>query len=294
VSLEITIASGKGGTGKTTVSSFLISYLSGVEKRVIGVDADVEAPDLVIALGRHTEIHREEVFDSEIAVINYDRCISCGTCASICRYGAIDIKNGRPVITPELCEGCGVCGYVCPTKAIDIKKTKTGDMIIYDTKFGKVVTGELEIGRKHSGKLVDMLRMKARSIVGGGYIVIDAAAGIGCPVISSIVGVDYLVIVVEPTPQSMLTASKIYEIGKIFNVPMGLIVNKYDLNREFVDEIRRFSEERKVDFLGTVPYDRSIVEAYVNIRSLIEYAPSSSATKSLREIAERLLSRVKG
>jgi len=280
---EIVVASGKGGTGKTTISSFLITFLWKKGLSVVGVDADVEAPDLVIALGDHREVSRETIIDSKVAVIDYNSCSNCGECYKACQFNAIEWVN-KPIVIQELCEGCGVCSYVCPEKAIKMKLVETGDLIVYETKYAPIVTGELRIGRKHSGKLVEMLRERAGKIKNKGLVIIDAAAGTGCPVISSIVGADYLIIVVEPTPQSLRTAGKIADIGNFFNTAMGVVVNKYDLNPSFIQHVKKWANERKIEFLGQVPYDENVVRAYVNAKSLLEYAPNSPATKSLEKI----------
>lgn len=290
---EIVVASGKGGTGKTTLSSFLISSLALDGYLVVGVDADVEAPDLIIGLGGGREIDRGSIFDSTVAVINYDKCSLCGECYKACTYGAIKWLD-KPIIIPELCEGCGVCKFVCPDNAINLMSTKTGDVIIKETKYAKIILGELEIGRKHSGKLVDMIRDKARGLVNNpDLIVIDAAAGTGCPVISSIVGSDYLIIVIEPTNQSLVGASKIIDIGKHFNIPIGLVVNKYNLNREFISSIKEWGAEKEVSILGFIPYDKLVVESYVKMIPLIEYAPKSNVVKELLETKEKILNELK-
>jgi len=290
---EIVVASGKGGTGKTTLSSFLISSLSLDGYMIVGVDADVEAPDLVIGLGEGKETSRESIFDSSIAVINYDKCSLCEECYRACTYGAIKWLD-KPIITQELCEGCGVCKFVCPDDAISLVNTKTGDIIVKETKYAKVVLGELEIGRKHSGKLVDLLRDKARGLANDSdLIIIDAAAGTGCPVISSIVGSDYLLVVVEPTNQSLVGAGKVIDIGKHFNIPTGLVVNKYDLNRDFIDFIKKWSDEKGISVLGFIPYDKVVVESYVKLIPLIEYVPNSNVVRKLLEIREKLMNELK-
>jgi len=287
-SLEVVVASGKGGTGKTTISSFLLSYFSKRGLNIIGVDADVEAPDLVIALGQAKLRNSEEIHDSLIAIINEDRCTLCGKCYDACQFSAID-WDGKPIVIRELCEGCEVCSYVCDANAIRMEKIKTGEIKIYDTEFCKVITGELEIGRKHSGKLVDILKNVARDNIKNGIIIVDAAAGTGCPVISSIAGSDYLVIVVEPTIYSIRTATKIVRIGENFGVNMGCVINKYDMNKPYVESIEKWARENNVNILGAVPYDESIVRAYVSMQGILKYSPNSIAVKYMKEIAEKLL-----
>ena len=290
---EIVVASGKGGTGKTTVSSFLITFFAKQNIDVVGIDADIEAPDLILGLGEGEEVYREEIADSKIAVVDYSKCRKSGECYRACQYGAIEWENG-PIIISELCEGCSLCAILCPSKAISLTTVRTGNIFVKKTRYAPVITGELEVGRKHSGKLVDILRNKAKEMYRDAALnVIDAAAGIGCPVISSIVGADHLILVIEPTPQSLKTAQKIVEIGNHFGIRKSLIVNKYDLNEEFVDQIKNWAKEREMDIIGFVPYDKAVVESYVNEIPLIDYAPNSKVVESLKEIAEKVYREIK-
>ncbi len=280
--LEIVVASGKGGTGKTTVAAFLIYYLSG-RFNVVGVDADVEAPDLAIALGRHREEEKEEIFDSQIATVDEDRCVLCGKCVNVCNFGAIVWSDG-PRIVEQLCEGCGACAIMCDAGAISLRRTKTGEILFLETEYSPIVTGRLEIGRKHSGRLVEILKKEAKSRYNPEVIIVDAAAGIGCPVISSIAGSDMLIIVTEPTPQSLRSAGRVAEIGVRLGVKTGVLVNKYDLNTEFTKKIIRWSIGQGFMFLGSIPYDSEVVKAYVNMCALPKYAPHSKATEALMDI----------
>ncbi len=286
--LEIVVASGKGGTGKTTFSSFLLSFLPVKGINVIGVDADVEAPDLVIALGGAKLKQSEEIYDSMIAVIREDACTLCKKCYDVCQFGAVE-WNGKPRIIRELCEGCGSCKYVCPSKAIEMAKIKTGEIKVYGTEYCEVVTGELEIGRKHSGKLVDILKNRARDKIGDGIIIVDAAAGTGCPVISSIAGSDYLIIVVEPTIYSIRTATKIVRIAESFGVDRACVINKFDMNKPFIRDIEEWAKKNNIFLLGVVPYDENVVRAYVSMQNILSFAPNSVATKHMKEITEKLL-----
>jgi len=290
--IEIVVASGKGGTGKTTFSAFLISFFAERGIGVVGVDADVEAPDLLLALGGAEEEYREDVYDSQVAVIDYDKCVSCGICFDSCRYGAIEWRNG-PIVINEMCEGCGLCSMLCPVGAINVKTIKTGSIVFGKTKYCDVVTGELEVGRKHSGRLVEIIKNKARKF-DPSYVVVDAAAGTGCPVISSISGSDFLVVVVEPTQYSIRTASKIVEIGKIFGVRIGVVINKYDMNRSFLNHIYEWASKLGIEILGEIPFDESVIRAYSEMRSLMDFAPDSQAARSMRRAAERLLVMLNG
>lgn len=287
--IEVVVASGKGGTGKTTLSSFLISFLA-PRVKVIGVDADVEAPDLAIALGGGRLVLREEIFDSAIAEIDYSKCSMCRNCFNVCQFRAIEWHEG-PQVIPQMCEGCGACTIVCGNNAINLRTVKTGDIVVIETKYTNIISGELVVGRKHSGKLVDTIKEKSREYIDEGLIIVDAAAGIGCPVISSIAGADYLVTVIEPTNQALSTADRLISVGKTFNIDVGVVVNKYDLNMGVLSTLEKWANNRGVEILGMVPYDDVVVEAYVNMKSLIEYAPKSDIVDALKNIAERIINK---
>ncbi len=296
---EIVVASGKGGTGKTTLSGFLVSRLSLDRVPLIAVDADVEAPDLVLVLGKERKIIRkEEIFESDVSEINYERCSLCMKCYEACAFNAIEVIDNKPVIVEQLCEGCGVCAIICPDKAIRMKRVKTGDLLVYETKFSKVVTGSLELGRKHSGMLVEILKRRAREIlnedgIDSGIIVVDAAAGIGCPVISSIAGSDYLVVVIEPTDQSLFSAKRMIEIGKTFGLPIGVVINKWDINPNFYDRIVGFAESEGITLLGRIPFTKKIAEAYSQEIPIINLG-DNQILNSFEEVYSNLLKEIKG
>ncbi len=293
---EIVIVSGKGGTGKTSISSSLIYLFNRDKFSVLGVDADIEAPDLALALGGGNILSEEEVWESHYAFIKEEECVRCNLCLDACQFGAIELnESGYPYVIPELCEGCNACKIVCPVEAIELKKRRTGKIIHYKTRFSDIVTGKLEIGMRNSGLMVDLIRDKARRIAANkdsDLILIDGAPGIGCSVISSVKGAYYAIIVMEPTATSLRSGKRVYEVIKHFNVPAGLIVNKFDLKPEFVSKIKEWAESEGLEFLGGVPFDKSVVESYVNMKPLLEFDPSSHASKSITEIYEKIKEKV--
>lgn len=284
---EIAIVSGKGGTGKTTISSSLLTLFIESDKKVLGVDADIEAPDLILAMGGGKEINREEIWQSVYATINYEECINCLECYTTCQFKAITIEEGFPKIIKELCEGCKTCSIVCPTKAITYITRKTGDVVIFDNKITKIVTGYLEIGMRNSGLMVDIIREKAWKIAQEeDYegIIIDSAPGIGCPVISSLKGVNYAILVLEPTPMSLKAATRIIEITKHFGIKTGIVVNKFDIYESYVKKIEKWVAENNLTFLGKIPFSEKIPEAYNNLQPVIKYYPESNVAEAIREI----------
>ncbi len=289
--LEIVVASGKGGTGKTFISSNLLYYLKHILSRhVVGVDADAEAPDLALALGGYRTISKtEELYESRKATIDYTNCTLCLNCLNYCKFRAIELQDGIPKIIEEYCEGCGACSLVCPTGAISFRETLTGKVIVGETAAGiTVVTSDLEISGRNTGHLVYLARETAKSLRPD-VIVIDAAPGIGCPVISSITGASHLIIIVEPTPQSLQGALRLAKLAEILNTAYSVIINKADLNREFIKEIYRKFEGKIV---GEIPYSEEIVKSYVEMRPVLQYE-DSTLSKILIPIFEKILTEVK-
>lgn len=292
---EIVVASGKGGTGKTTVAASLAFYLSLKGLRVFVADADVDAPDLLLALGGGRTISSIDVEASNKATVVSEKCISCGKCAEVCPFGAMVLSDGGSAIVAELmCEGCGVCDLVCPTKAIEIKKAKTGVISIEETKYGFLcATGKLKFGEHNSGHLVASIRNLARrkaQDTGSDVIIVDAAPGIGCPVIASITGADYVVAVTEPTPAAKRNLERLSRIVNHFGVPAGVVINKSGLSVDVKNSIKDWVlKELGFHFLGEVPVDYEVVKALVQMKPVIEFNPKARASKALIRITEHLV-----
>jgi len=279
---EIVVISGKGGTGKTTVTASL-AYLA--ENKVM-VDCDVDAADLHLIL--HPEIQYTEDFDGgAVAEINYDLCTYCGKCFEVCRFDAI---SEDIVITPYKCDGCSVCEYFCPTKAIEMKPKIAGQWFISDTKYGPFVHAKLNIAEDNSGKLITKIRDEAKKIAKEknlDLIISDGSPGIGCPVISSITGATVVLIVVEPTVSGISDLERVGKLLNHFKIDGKVCVNKYDINEEKYQEIIEYSEKNNLEFIGEIPFDTNVNVAQVDGKSIVEFK-DSVAGKSIREIWKKL------
>ncbi|MEJ2567756.1 MAG: ATP-binding protein [candidate division WOR-3 bacterium] len=279
---QIVIISGKGGTGKTILTG---SFASLAENAVFA-DCDVDAADLHLLL--KPAIKEKNIFKSGLtAVIKKDECIECGKCSELCRFDAI---NQNFIVDSISCEGCAFCSYVCPTQAIDMKENESGEFFISETRFGPMVHARLGIGEENSGKLVSMVREKAKEIAikeSKDLIIIDGSPGIGCPVIASITGVDDAIIVTEPTISGLHDAKRVAEVGKHFKVPLKLIVNKFDLNDEITKEIEAFCNNNDIEVLGKIGFDESVVNAMVEGKTVIEFN-KGEAKKEILGIWEKL------
>jgi len=291
---EIVIASGKGGTGKTFISSNLSYFLLKNGFNILSVDADVEAPDLLLALGGVKKKIFHEDFYGNIVDIDYSKCIGCGLCEDVCRFNAISIKNGLPRIDYNSCEGFGACMLVCPVKAISMKKIRRGNIFIAISNENiPIVTGDLDVGERNSGLLVYRLRNIARKYAlekGLNIVVIDAAPGIGCPVVSSIVGANLLIIVIEPTSQSLKGAKRLLNLSKKLGLNIVSIINKYDLNQTFSKKIEKNNE---LNVIGKIGYDENVVKAYSLMTPFLKLYPEDSVSKNLIKVFYKILSEVK-
>jgi len=279
--MKVVVASGKGGTGKSMIASS-ITLLYAKKRRVVACDCDVDAPNLGLWLGITSYDRVERISTSEKAFILAEKCTKCGRCAELCRFGAIERTNGYEV-NPLLCEGCGVCHLICPSKAVEIKPVMNGEIRVNESKWGfPVVSGQLYPGETGSGKIVQELRRRAEKY-DHDVMILDAAAGIGCPVIASITGCDFALLVTEPTPTGFTDLGRVLEIVNHFQIPYGVVVNKWDINPRVSERIERWCGER---FLGRIPYDRRVIDSIVNLNPVIH--TNSKAVPHILKVFENL------
>ncbi len=254
---EITVISGKGGTGKTTFTANLASLLDNL---VLG-DCDVDAPNLHLLLNPVNK--SEEIYKgAKLAVKNQSICIDCGKCYDYCRYNAITADDFQ--VKNLKCEGCGVCVEVCPTKALKLGAIETGSLYQAESKFGDMIHARLIPGADTSGKLVSEVKKKASEIAkkkSRDWILIDGSPGIGCPVTASLSGSDMAILVTEPTLSGFSDLKRVIEVVKHFKIPAGLVINKYDLNEKISEKIKSYCQEEEIEFLTEIPYSRIIVES---------------------------------
>jgi MinD superfamily P-loop ATPase len=280
---EVVIISGKGGTGKT---SLVAAFASLAEKMVL-CDADVDAADLHLIMA--PEVKNQADFQSgHRAAINKEKCTECGLCRNLCRWRAI--SEAFEVDSIE-CEGCGVCTYFCPEKAIDFPLNTCGEWFISDTRFGPMVHARLGIAEENSGKLVSLVRRESKRLAedkGMDLILTDGAPGVGCPVIASIGGADAVLVVTEPTVSGEHDMERVVRLAGFFNIPALVCVNKADLNMEKAGEIEKFAANRKLAFLGHIPFDPLFTRAMVQGQTIFEYDGNSEAANAVRAIWRRL------
>ncbi len=288
--LEVAVASGKGGVGKSTVSSTLAIMLSKT-RHVIAVDADADAPNLHLIFGVEDWEKEEPFGEVYVAQIHDEKCIRCGRCRDECPYGAIDVIDGKYVVSPVLCEGCLTCTLVCPVKgAITRYKRTAGYIREATTRYGfPLISARMEPGRPNTGKIVSEEKERARSRADADtVIVIDSAAGIGCQVVSSLAGSHLAVLVAEPTPASLSDLRRVYMLTRHFMQPAVLVINKYDMNPEFLPKIEEFAEENGIEIVGRIPYDDNLPLSMAAMKPMIEAYPESPASQALLRVAENV------
>lgn len=285
--MEIAIISGKGGTGKSSISAAFAS----LEPNVVLADCDVDAANLYLIF--QPTIEEEQVFvSSHKALIDKDICTNCGECISYCRFDAIHEIEGEVQINEISCDGCKLCSRICPMNAITMHPESDSRMYSGIFRNGKMVYGRLSPGEENSGRLVDIVREKARNISKEQDIqttIIDGPPGIGCSVISTITGVDHVVIVTEPTVSGMHDLKRTIEVVSKFNLKGSVIINKSDLNNEMAQEIENYCLQQKIKIVVRLPFDRLIVDAMVNCKSIMEWAPESDIAGLLKDAYEKIL-----
>ena len=266
---EIVVISGKGGTGKTTVSA---AFAHLAENSII-CDLDVDAPDLHILLDPAVQ-QTSPFISGNHAEIRPQDCVHCGKCAELCAFEAVTFKDGAYHVDELRCEGCGVCVKLCPQQAIDFPEGHCGDWYVSDTRFGPMVHAQLFPGQENSGKLVGLLKTEARQRAreqGFETILCDGSPGVGCPVIASLSGATLAVGVVEPTPSGRHDFARVADLCRHFRVPLAVIINKADLNPAEADAIAAMCAENGHTLLGRVPFDPIVTQAMVRRQALTEF-----------------------
>ncbi len=294
--LKIVVASGKGGVGKSMLTSALAMLFSQNKslprfarqnldsfriKKVVAVDCDADAPNLAIWLGGVKKWDKTiPVVASAKPEIDYKKCDGCGLCVESCRFGALKTVNGKPKLNPFLCEGCGACEVICPRGAIRMKAVQNGEIKIKKArppkfskgKFGRaghrfaLVSGQLYPGETGSGKIVDEIKAEAEKF-DYNLMLIDSAPGTGCPVIASLQGSNFAVLVAEPTPSGFVDLKRVLRVVNHFDIPWGVVINKWDINKTLSQKIEKWAGAK---FLGKISYDKKIFEAVSNLIPVLE------------------------
>jgi MinD superfamily P-loop ATPase len=282
---EIVVISGKGGTGKTSLTA-AFAHLS--EGKIL-CDLDVDAPDLHILLDPKT-VRREEFYSGNEAVIDPKACTGCGVCMSMCEFGAVRREGDVYAIDSLRCEGCKVCVTFCPEQAIAFPVRHCGSWSSSMTRFGPMIHAQLFPGQENSGRLVTLLKQEARRTAeehGVDLILCDGAPGIGCPVISSLAGTGLAVLVTEPTPSGRHDLERVAELCAHFRTQVAVILNKFELNAKEASRIEEYCESKGYPVIAKLPHDNMVTRAMVRRKAVTEL-PECPFTSDIRRAWERI------
>lgn len=283
---QLTVVSGKGGTGKTVTAA----SLAVLAEDAVMADCDVDAADLHLLLRPEVE-ERHEFSGGSVAVRDPDRCSGCGECRRVCRFEAVDESFD---IDPVACEGCGFCARACPAEAIAMREQVNGEWFVSKTRRGPMVHARLGIAEENSGKLVTAVRKRAQQIAeerGARYLIADGPPGIGCPVIAAITGADLVLAVAEPTLSGMHDLERVAGVAERFGIPVGCLVNKHDINPDNTRRIEDWCRAHGVTVVGRVPFDDAVVAAMVEGRTVVEVveSPAAEAIRAAWQEVQRCL-----
>jgi MinD superfamily P-loop ATPase len=278
---ELVVVSGKGGTGKTSLTASFCALAS----NAVFADADVDASDLPLVL-QPVHRRREDFRSGHEAVVRADDCLGCGRCASLCRFDAFRegfrTTDGAPVflVDPTACEGCGLCVSNCPAHAIDFPERSCGEWYVSDTRFGPMVHARLHPGADNSGKLVHLVREQARLLAkeqARDLILVDGPPGVGCPAIAAITGAAGILVVAEPSVSGAHDLDRVLELAAHFKIPAAVCVNKWDVHPDMADAIEASARAAGAVPVGRVRYDKGATAAQRAAQSIVEMPPSPLA-----------------
>jgi MinD superfamily P-loop ATPase len=285
--MKIAITGGKGGVGKSMVATSLAVEFARETKTML-VDADAECPNdhLLLSIKRK----KYATVYLPIPKFNYKKCIKCGKCASVCKQNAIvSVKGKYPAFVKDVCIGCKACIVACPTGAITETKKEIGTIYTGKNYNVNLVSSELKLGELASGEVVAEVRKYSDKInekIKAEVMVIDSSPGIGCPVIASLVGTDYIIGVTEPTPSALFDLKRVLYLAEHFGIRHGIIINKFDLAKNFYKEIEKFTKEHNIPILGKIPYKKDFVKSTITMKPAVEI--NSKYKKLFQEIGNKI------
>ena len=264
----VTVASGKGGTGKTTVTASLVSIW---ESKVLAVDLDVEEPNLHLFL--HPEIKDHSIAGLEIPNLDLSQCNLCGKCVELCQFKAISMMGKFLMTFPDMCHGCGGCLAICPEKALTPGSRELGEIHRGQAGNADFIMGRIRIGEAMTPPLMNQIKNEIGEKIKQQPmdVLMDAPPGVSCPAVTSVLDSDIIVLVTDSTPFGFHDFSLAWEAFSPLGKPMGVVINRAGLG---TNEIHRFCRENQLPVLAEIPYDRAIAEAYSKGRIIADVSDS--------------------
>ena len=288
---QLVMLSGKGGTGKTSITASFAHLAYANSVRAVLADADVDAANLELVLSPHI-LEEHEFIGGKAARIVVEKCVNCGLCKQVCRFDAIFEHEGKYKVDPIACDGCAACVHQCPTNAIIMEPQLAGQWYHSESRYGQLFHAALRPAQENSGKLVTLVKQQARLLaMDENYplIIVDGPPGIGCPVISAVSGADLALIITEPTVAGVHDMERALQMTQHFNIPSTVCINKSDIFLEGTNHIRTYCLEQKIEVLGQIPFDTNVTEAMVHGEPVTAYRPESPASKEINRLWQTLV-----
>jgi MinD superfamily P-loop ATPase len=289
---QLVILSGKGGTGKTSVTAAFAHLAAQGDSRVHTVlaDADVDAANLELVLAPEMET-RTDFWGGQLAQINPQLCEGCGICQDVCRFDAVHETDGDYHVDPIACDGCAACVFQCPEEAITMQPQLAGEWFRSQSRYGTLFHAALKPAQENSGKLVTVVKQNARLLAMDENIplvLVDGPPGIGCPVISAVSGADLALIVTEPTAAGVHDMKRVLQTINHFGVQALVCINKTDIYPAGAAQIEAFCREEGIQVIGQIPFDLGVTEAMVQGQPVTAYQPVAPASQALQNLWEKV------
>lgn len=282
--MKIAIASGKGGTGKTTIATNLAYSIARTGKTVQYLDCDVEEPNGYIFL--KPKIQRTQSVTTAVPQVDLQKCDGCGKCSRLCQYSAIICLKDKALVFEQLCHSCGGCMLVCPTGAIKEKQREIGFVDLGAANGVKFAQGRLKIGDIHTPSLIKRVKSEA---VNDGVVITDAPPGTSCPVVEAVKGADFVLLVTEPTPFGLNDLKLAIGMVRQLNLPFAVVINRSDSGDE---QVHRYCDDENIELILEIPDDRRIAEAYSVGRMIVDVLPEYK--EDFSGLYESVSRRIKG
>ena len=295
---QLIILSGKGGTGKTIITA-AFAHLASQGRfagQVILADADVDAANLELVLNPRM-LDEQDFKGGQLAVIDQETCSVCGDCKAVCRFDAIYSTDGHYKVDPIACDGCAACVYQCPTESITMHEQVVGKFYVSESRYGTLYHANLFPGQDNSGKLVTLVKQRARLQAldeNRQIVLVDGPPGIGCPVISTTSGADLALIVAEPTVAGMQDMDRVLQTVQHFGVRAMVCINKADIYPKGADEIEAKCRENGIEVVGRIPFDLTVASAMVAGEAVTAFRPNAPSSVAIKAVWTQVIQSLMG